>query len=117
SPILRIVSPDDVSQQEADANTSRVQAEDAAKQNDLITNSLIAFIDNQFGIMTRHRDGANGWTDRLTLAMRVFKGEYDTQKLMQIRKFGGSEVYARLTASKCRGATSFFCNVYATTEK
>jgi hypothetical protein len=115
--ILRIVSPDQTSQQEADANAARVQAEDAAKANDIITNSLVAFIDNEFNTMVRHRDGANGWTDRLTLAMRVFKGEYDTQKLMQIRKFGGSEVYARLTASKCRGATSLLRDVYLNTEK
>jgi len=117
SSILRIVSPDEASQQEAQANAARVKAEDAARNNDAITNSLVAYIDNEFNTFVRHRDGSSGWTDRLTLAMRVFRGEYDTQKLMQIRKFGGSEVYARLTASKCRGATSLLRDVYLNTEK
>ena len=117
SSILRIVSPDEASQQEAQANAARVKAENAARNNDAITNSLVAYIDNEFNTFVRHRDGSSGWTDRLTLAMRVFRGEYDTQKLMQIRKFGGSEVYARLTASKCRGATSLLRDVYLNTEK
>ena len=75
SSILRIVSPDEASQQEAQANAARVKAEDAARNNDAITNSLVAYIDNEFNTFVRHRDGSSGWTDRLTLAMRVFRGE------------------------------------------
>ena len=56
--------------------------------------------------MVRHRDGASGWSDRLVNAMRVFNGDYDTEKLAEISRFGGSEIYARLIATKCRGATS-----------
>ena len=46
-----------------------------------LSTNLIAFIDNQFEEMVRHRDGASGWTDRLTAAMRVFNGQYDSTKL------------------------------------
>jgi hypothetical protein len=115
SSILRIVSPEETSQQEAQANAARAKADTLAS--DTITNSLVAFIDNEFQMMQRHRDGSQGWTDRLTGAMRVFRGEYDSAKLSQIRKFGGSQIYARLTASKCRGATSLLRDVYLNTEK
>jgi hypothetical protein len=84
-PVLRIVSPDDLISQEAAADAERVRAEDAANQNAQLNTSLVAFIDNQFSIMVRHRDGANGWSDRLVTALRVFNGQYDSQKLAEIR--------------------------------
>ena len=103
--VLRIVSPDQLSEQEALADEERVRAEDAANQNSKLTSSLVAFIDNEFATFSRHRDGASGWSDRLVNAMRVFTGIYDANKLQEIRRFGGSEIYARLIATKCRGAT------------
>ena len=60
---------------------------------------------------------SNGWTDRLTSAMRVFNGVYDGTKLAEIRRFGGSDIYARLIATKCRGATSLLRDVYLNIEK
>ena len=83
----------------------------------MLTSSLVAFIDNQFSMFTRHRDSAAGWSDRLSNAMRVFKGEYEARKLAEIRRFGGSDIYARLIATKCRGATSLLRDVYLNTEK
>lgn len=115
--LLRIVSPDEYAQQDAAANAAKVAAEDAAKSQETVTSSLVAFIDNEFNTFSRHRDGANGWSDRLTNALQTFAGKYDTQKLMEIRKFGGSEIYARVIASKCRGATSLLRDVYLNTEK
>jgi len=114
---LRIVSPDQLIEQEAMSDATRVAAEDAANENSQLNTSLVAFIDNKFSTFMRHRDGANGWTDRLVTAMRVFSGQYDPQKLAEIKKFGGSEIYARLVATKCRGATSLLRDVYLNTEK
>jgi hypothetical protein len=73
---------------------------------------LLGFIRNEWDMMRRHRDGANGWTERLLQALRAFNGVYDPSKLAEIRKFGGSEVYARLIAAKCRGASSLLRDVY-----
>jgi hypothetical protein len=42
----------------------------------------------------------------------MFEGRYDPSKLAEIKKFGGSEVYSRLVAVKCRGATSLLRDVY-----
>ena len=115
--VLRLVSPDDLVEQEAAADAERVRAEDQLRQDNVVTNSLVSFVDNQFSIFARHRDGASGWSDRMVNAMRIFKGEYDSQKLAEIRRFGGSDIYARVVATKCRGATSLLRDVYVNVDK
>jgi hypothetical protein len=79
--------------------------------------NLATFIDGKFSTFSRHRDGANGWTDRITAAMMMFNGVYEPAKMAAIREFGGSEVYARLVATKCRGASSLLRDVYLNTDK
>jgi len=112
---LRLVTPEGLIGQEAEAAAAQRIAEDAVASQ--LTSNLVAFIDNEFETFVRHRDGGNGWSDRLANAMRVFNGKYDSQKLAEIRRFGGSEIYARLIATKCRGATSLLRDVYLNTEK
>lgn len=102
---LRVVSNTEMDAQEA----ARIAAE--AQQTTQYT-GLVGFIRNEWEIMRRHRDGATGWTERLLMAFRAFNGVYDPTKLAEIRKFGGSEVYARLIAAKCRGASSLLRDVY-----
>lgn|SRR6478609_4184289 len=109
--VLRVVSPAQLT-----AATQQQEAEAAARKdagNEQIANSLTGFIRGQFDIMRRHRDTSNaGWSERLLHALRVFNGIYDTQKLAEIQKFGGSTVYARLVSMKCRGASSLLRDVY-----
>ena len=73
---------------------------------------LSGYIRAQWDMMVRHRNTINGWSDRLLASQRALQGQYDPQKLAEIRRFGGSEVYARLIAAKCRGATSLLRDVY-----
>ena len=49
--------------------------------------------------------------------MRMFNGTYDASKLQEIRKFGGSEVYARIVSMKCRGASSLLRDIYLGPER
>lgn len=44
-------------------------------------------------------------------SLRQRKGEYDPDKLAEIRKFGGSEIYMMLTAVKCRAANAWIKDV------
>lgn len=44
---------------------------------------------------------------RLLQCMRQRNGEYDPDKLAEIKKQGGSEIYMMLTSTKCRGASSW----------
>src|SRR5262245_36463380 len=114
---LRLVSPDQLMAGEQQQAAAVVAADQVANENSRLNTSLIAFIDNEFSRFRRHRDSAAGWSDRLTTAMRVFSGVYEINKLQEIRRFGGSEIYARLTASKCRGATSLLRDIYLNQEK
>ncbi len=115
--LLRIVSPDALTAHEAANDKTRAEAEDRAKGQGQVADNLVAFIDGQFSRFQRHRNSAAGWSDRMVAAMRVFNGEYDPGQLMAIRQFGGSEVYARLIATKCRGASSLLRDVYLNVER
>jgi hypothetical protein len=88
----------------------------AAAQSSQITSAvetgLTGYIRQQWEIMRIHRDSSYGWTERLLTALRAFNGQYEPSKLAEIRKFGGSEVYARVIAMKCRGASSLLRDVY-----
>jgi hypothetical protein len=79
---------------------------------------LTGYIWDQWTIMRRHRDTASsGWSYRLLRALRAFNGEYEPEQIIAIKKFGGSEVYARLLAMKCRGTTSLLRDVYLGQER
>ena len=79
---------------------------------------LSGYIWDQWMMMRRHRDTASsGWSYRLLRALRAFNGEYEPEQVLAIKKFGGSEVYARLLAMKCRGTTSLLRDIYLGPER
>lgn len=49
--------------------------------------------------------------NRMIENMRARRGEYDPQRLLEIRKFGGSEVFVGITGIKCRAAGSWIRDV------
>ena len=103
---LNVVSPDGVLE---DANRrGRVTAlpEKAPGLEDLASH-----LRGRFEDFKRHRTSMN-LVNRYLDAVRIYQGRYTAEKLAQIRQFGGSEVYARLTAIKCRGASSLLRDVY-----
>jgi hypothetical protein len=73
---------------------------------------LAGYIRGQFEIFRNHRNTAAGWSNRLIEALRVFNGQYSPSKLQEVLKFGGSQIYARLTAQKCRAASSLLRDIY-----
>src|SRR3990167_9941724 len=84
----------------------------AAPLPDTAATGLAGHIRTQFEIFSNHRNSARGWSERLLAALRAFNGQYDANKLREIQNFGGSEIYARIIASKCRGASSLLRDVY-----
>lgn len=58
------------------------------------------------------RQAKNAVLPRLQSARRARLGEYDPAKLAEIRKYGGSEVYSRVTANKCRILEAWLRDVY-----
>jgi hypothetical protein len=109
--VLRVVPPAALNAAIKAQDEARAAAEAAAQTSEM--SNLAGFIRTQFEIMRTHRNNAqSGWSERLLSALRAFNGQYDAMKLAEIRKFGGSEVYARVIAMKCRGASSLLRDVY-----
>lgn len=114
--ILRVVGPAQLAAQLKAQDEARVAAEDSSMSQEL--SGLAAYVRHQYEVFRRHRNNtASGWSDRLLNAMRVFNGQYDAAKLSDIRRFGGSEIYARIIAMKCRGAFSLLRDVYLSPDR
>lgn len=108
--VLRVVSPAQLETALQKQDQDRAAAQ--VSEGPVMTN-LAGFMRTQFEMMKQHRnDAMAGWSERLLIALRAFNGQYDANKLAEIKKFGGSEVYARIIAMKCRGASSLLRDVY-----
>jgi len=77
---------------------------------------LAAHIRTKFTQFRNVRESRN-ITNRLLASLRAFNGEYDAAKLREINSLGGSDVFARVTAVKCRGATAMLRDVYLGAER
>jgi len=113
NPLVRTVSNAQMDAAEARAREATQGTQPDTQQ----YRGLEGYIRTQFDMMVRHRNTVGGWSDRLLAALRAFNGQYDPTKLAEIKKFGGSDVYARLTAAKCRGASSLLRDVYLGAER
>ena len=107
--MLRVITNEELDAQEAERNA----VGDSELEQDY--SQLAGHIRTQFEMMRNHRSSAAGWNHRLLKAQRVFNGEYDPEQLFAIKQFGGSEVYARIVAVKCRGASALLRDVYLST--
>lgn len=112
---LRVVSPADLDEQDR----QRLAAASEANRPPAVSSTdLGAYIRQRWMVFRNHRNqGNNQINDRLLRAQRMFEGKYDPEKLAEIKKFGGSEVYSRLVAVKCRGASSLLRDVYLGTDR
>ncbi len=111
---LSVIPPAALEAQLGKNATMNAQAEDNANrpQQGQDYTSLAGYIRGQYEIFRNHRNTVSGWSNRLLAALRTVNGQYDASQLQEIRKFGGSEIYARLSAQKCRAASSLLRDVY-----
>jgi hypothetical protein len=111
---VRLVSPAQLDDQDA----QRLAALSELNRPNPLPADLGAFVRSRWQIMRNARNsGENNLNDRLLRAQRMFEGKYDPSKLHEIKRFGGSEVYARVVAVKCRGANSLLRDVYLGPER
>src|SRR5215831_6282554 len=106
--VLQVVPPaalDAFDQQQAQAR-AQAQAPVAAPP------ELVAYIRGQFEIFRNHRNTVSGWSNRMLEALRTYNGQYNPIKQQEVMKFGGSQIYARISAQKCRAATSLLRDIY-----
>lgn len=114
--VLRVIGPNQLDAALKAQDEQAAAAQSASTAMDY--SNLASYIRREYDIMKRHRDNSMaGWSERLLNALRVFNGQYDASKLNEIRRFGGSEVYARIVAMKCRGASSLLRDVYLSPDR
>lgn len=110
--MLRVIPGGALDKIEARQLDEKRKAEDALKLTAAQATNLAGYVRSQFEMMKNHRNGQSGWSERLAEALRTFNGVYSADKLAEIQKFGGSQIYARISAAKCRGASSLLRDVY-----
>jgi hypothetical protein len=116
NPGLRVVSRGDSQSQQQVMDAARAQA--YAPPTGAPPAGLAGYVLDQYTLMRRHRDTVGrGWSDRLLAALRAFNGVYDSNIIEEIKRFGGSNVYARIVAMKCRGTSSLLRDVYLGTDR
>lgn len=108
--LLRVVSPSQLDEQD------RVRLAEATRANarpSLPATDMGSYIRARWQAFRNHRNNTSfNLNERLLRAQRMFAGEYDAGKLAAIKQFGGSEVYSRLVAGKCRAASALLRDVY-----
>lgn len=107
--ILRVVSGAELSAQE---NLPQIELSDEKED----WSQLARYVRNEFDQAKASRN-AEGTTDRLLKALRIYRGKYDAQTLADIEKFGGSKVFSRMVSVKCRGASALLRDVFLTGER
>ena len=120
--VLKVVSESELqrSQSADDQESAMIQSELDAESDKTdeqrAKEELGRQITGYYEIAKRNRV-SHGVNERMMHCLRAYNGQYDPQKLMEIQQFGGSDVYARLTTTKCRGATSMLRDVFLSAER
>jgi len=111
--VLQVIPEAVLQAQQQQKATALAQAQDAAKNNaQQDVSTLVSYVKGQYEIMRNHRNIQAGWSERLLIALRAYNGQYDATKLQEIRMWGGSELYMRSIAQKCRAASSLLRDIY-----
>src|SRR5215510_13242539 len=111
SGVLSYMPPADLDKY--DITQAKARADAAAQQTAQIpVPELVGYIKGQYEIFRNHRNTAAGWSNRMIEALRTYNGQYNPTKEQEVKKFGGSEIYARLSAQKCRATTSLLRDIY-----
>lgn len=107
--LLRVVTHSEMLEAEsATKDLSNISAE--------VATDLANYIRQRFEKAVRHRR-VIAVDDELIRDMRAYNGQYDPGILQAIEMQGGSAIYSRLMAMKCRGATALLRNVYMNSDR
>lgn len=109
---LRVVSNTQLAEQELAEQVAADEQRAALEVDKTTANAGVAkHVRTEFERYRRERSCQN-LTKRYLDNLRAYNGQYSEEKLADIKKFGGSSVFARITTSKCRGATALLRDVY-----
>lgn len=115
--VLRVVSNselDAMEQEELEIRNAGEEGEGDYSEDSV--QSLASYVRRQYENFRWHRNKFN-LPRRYLANLRAYNGNYGATQLAEIKKFGGSEVFAQMTAVKCRGATSLLRDVFLSTDR
>lgn len=101
---LRVVSNADLAKQEQEATNRALQE----RQNQPVILGLAGYLRQCWDVA---RLAKRPIEYKMLAAMRQRNGEYEADKLQQIRAQGGSEIYMMITEVKCRAAESWLRDI------
>jgi hypothetical protein len=97
--------------QRAEADAAEVSRSADAQLSASMRDDLAGHLRRIFDQYRRHKTSI-AFQERCLTCLRNYRGQYSAPKLHEIKSFGGSDVFARLTAIKCRGASAMLRDVY-----
>lgn len=97
---MRVVSNDAMVR----AENARRDAEQAERNKEQVLSGLAGYV---MPLWEDAKRAKNEIRPRLLMSLRQRRGDYEPDKLAEIRKIGGSEIYMMLTSVKCRAAGSW----------
>lgn len=109
---LQVVSEGELQQRDKDQQV----ADATADATDLAVETLAHYVGQRYYDFKQHRR-EQSIDQRFLDALQTYNGEYSATKLAEIKKFGGSEVFSRITSVKCRGATAMLRDIYLSTDQ
>jgi hypothetical protein len=112
--MLRVISNEQMVH--AEQEEARIAEEARKAEEEQKHQGVAGYIRQRYYDFRRDRE-VRGVSDRLVESLRSFKGQYTPNKLSEIQKFGGSQVFSRLVALKCRGATAMLRDIYLAGER
>ena len=101
---LRVVGNDELMRQEQAATDAAV----AERQNQPLILGITAYLKECWDVAQMAKRPIE---NTMLMSLRQRNGEYEADKLNQIRKQGGSEVYMMITEVKCRAAESWLRDI------
>lgn len=109
-PLLRIVSTKDTIAAQDRKFAVQVQAERDSQVRSTVVQGLATHLRSLWDT-ARNERAATNLENRLLKCMYTRKSEYSPEKLNDIRSFGGSDVYAGITANKIRAIVAWMKDV------
>lgn len=103
--VLRVLNNDELDELEG------AGSDEDFSEREYAVNQLAHHIRTEYEYFRWHRSKHN-LHRRYLENLRTYNGQYSSDKLQEIRRFGGSDVFARMTTVKCRGATALLRDVY-----
>jgi hypothetical protein len=115
--VLQVIPPAELERQLQARSQQQAQQNAAMQSQPQDPGELAQWVRGRFDVFRNHRNTAAGWSERLLQALRTFNGQYDQTRLQEIRRFGGSEIFVRMSSQKCRAASSLLRDIYLSQDR